>query len=119
MTAQMTTKQAGESATDWRQRKADAQNYLELQTRLMDESDMIGWLCTIHNHAVQYPKVPPATVQEIQNQLSTASNLISIIYIWALLEEGGFNENSKWVSADEQLELKAWKHVRHTSANMR
>ena len=117
MPAQITTQQPGESAADWQSREKDAQNYFALQSRLMGERDMIGWLCTVHRRAVQYPNVDAAIIQKIQNQLNQASNLISITYIWALLDEGGFNEKTQWVSADERLELKAWKHVRHTGAH--
>jgi hypothetical protein len=117
MTAQITTQEPRESAADWQSRETDAQNYFAIQSRLMEERDMIGWLCTVHRRAVQYSNVDAAITQKIQNQLSQASNLISITYIWALLDEGGFNENTQWVSADERLELKAWKHVRHTGAH--
>lgn len=117
MAAQITTQQQGESASDWQKREADAQNYLSLQQRLMDERDMIGWLCTVHRNTVKYQQVDPAITQKIQNQLNNANNLIAITYIWALLDEGGFKETTKWVSADERLELKAWKHVRHTAAH--
>ena len=117
MTTRITTQQQGELAVDWQRRETDAQNFLALQSRLMEERDMIGWLCTVHRRAVQYPNVDLATVQRIQNQLNQASNLISITYIWALLDEGGFKETTRWVSADERLELKAWKHVRHTGAH--
>lgn len=87
-----------------------------LQKRLMDEQDMIGWLCTVHRNAVHYPKNPEAS-EEIQKQLNRASNLICLAYVWALLEEHGFNENNQWIRPNERLELKAWKHVRHTGAH--
>ncbi|MFC2099029.1 hypothetical protein ACFLSP_04710 [Bacteroidota bacterium] len=89
---------------------------LALQKRLMDESDMIGWLCTIHRNAVKYSDNPDAT-KRIQEQLNQASNLISLAYIWALLDEQGFDENNHWISPKNRLELKAWKHVRHTGAH--
>jgi hypothetical protein len=117
MTTQITTQQQSESTADWQKREDDAQNYLALHSRLMHERDMIGWLCTVHRNTVKYQKVDPAITQKIQNQLNNASNLIAITYIWALLDEGGFKENTQWVSADERLELKAWKHVRHTGAH--
>ena len=34
---------------------------LSLQKRLMDESDMIGWLCTVHRNAVRYSNSLNAT----------------------------------------------------------
>jgi len=117
MATQITSQQQGESTADWKKREADAKNYLALQARLMNERDMIGWLCTVHRQAVKYQNVDPTITQKIQNQLNQASNLISITYVWALLDEGGFKENTQWVSADERLELKAWKHVRHTGAH--
>jgi len=117
MIAPITVQQQGESTADWQEREGNAQNYLALQSRLMDERDMIGWLCTVHRNAVKYQKIDPAITKKIQNQLNDASNLIAITYIWALLEEGGFKESTQWVSADESLELKAWKHVRHTGAH--
>lgn len=117
MATQITTQQLGESTADWQKRESDAQHYLALQSRLMEERDMIGWLCTVHRHAVRYPNAKPGTVQKIQAQLNKASNLISITYIWALLDEGGFKDTTQWVTADERLELKAWKHVRHTGAH--
>lgn len=117
MKTPITSQQRGESTDDWRKREADARNYLALQSRLAEEYAMIGWLCTIHRNVVSYPNADPADVQKIQRQLDKASNLIAITYIWALLDEGGFNENAQWVSADDRLELKAWKHVRHTGAH--
>jgi len=56
-------------------------------------------------------------VQEIQEQLNCAVNLISLAYIWAILDESGFNEKNKWITSYNRLELKAWKHVRHTGAH--
>jgi len=117
MARPITTQQDGENDDDYQKRKTDAENYLALQKRLMDEQNMIGWLCTIHRNAVQYASVDSSITQNIQQQLNRASNLVSITYIWALLDEGGFNENTHWVTADERLELKAWKHVRHTGAH--
>ena len=87
-----------------------------LQKRTLEEREMIGWLCTIHRHAVIYENNPGAT-KKIQEQLNHASNLISLTYIWALLDEQGFNENNKWILSADRLELKAWKHVRHTGAH--
>lgn len=89
---------------------------LDLQERLGSERDMIGWLCTVHRNQVHYKDNPSAS-SEIQEQLNRASNLISLAYMFALLEEHGFDERSPWLTADEQLELKAWKHIRHTGAH--
>lgn len=94
----------------------ETKELLALQKRLMDERDMIGWLCTVHRNKVTYPNNPRAT-KTIQDQLNRASNLISLAYVWALLEEAGFNEHNKWISSQERLELKAWKHIRHTGAH--
>ena len=113
----ITSRQQNESAVEWQKREADAQAYLALKTRLMNEKDMIGWLCTVHRNKVQYENAPAKTVKKIQGQLNRASNLLSLAYLWALLEEGGFNENCTWVSESDRLELKAWKHVRHTGAH--
>lgn len=88
----------------------------ELQKRLMDEQNMIGWLCTVHRNKVEYKNNPTAT-REIQEQLNQASNLISLAYVWAILDEHEFNENNKWIEAKYRIELKAWKHVRHTGAH--
>lgn len=96
--------------------ETETKMYLALQNRLMDELDMIGWLCTVHNNKVAYPK-NPAAEKKVQNQLNRATNLISLAYIWALLEESGFKENNKWISSQDRLELKAWKHIRHTGAH--
>ena len=91
---------------------------VELMNRLSDERGMIGWLCTVHKNKVQLPNQPdPEVAKGIQEQLSRASNLISLAYIWALLDESGFNERSKWISTQDRLELKAWKHIRHTGAH--
>jgi len=89
---------------------------LALQKRLMDERNMLGWLCTVHRNKVHYKDNPDAS-KEVQEQLNQASNLISLAYIWALLEEHGFNENNKWIKPSDRLEFKAWKHVRHTGAH--
>ena len=94
----------------------ETQILLGIQKRLMDESDMIGWLCTVHRNTVQYKNNPIAT-KTIQEQLNKASNLISLAYVWAILDEHGFNENNKWIKPNDRLELKAWKHVRHTGAH--
>ena len=94
----------------------ETQNLLGLQKRLMDELHMIGWLCTVHRNKVDYKNNPEAT-KEVQAQLNKASNLISLVYVWALLDEHGFNENIIWISSNDQLELKAWKHIRHTGAH--
>ena len=59
----------------------------------------------------------PQAVKEIQHQLNRAANLISLAYIWAILDESGFNEHSEWITSHNRLELKAWKHVRHTGAH--
>lgn len=94
----------------------ETQQLLALQKRLMDESDMIGWLCTVHRNSVNYNNNPSAA-KKVQGQLNHASNLISLAYIWALLDEQGFNENNHWIKSSDRLELKAWKHVRHTGAH--
>jgi len=94
----------------------ETKKLLALQKRLMDESNMIGWLCTVHKNKVNYTNNSEAT-KEIQNQLNTASNLISLAYIWALLDEQGFNEHNHWIRPKNRLELKAWKHIRHTGAH--
>ena len=94
----------------------ETQELLALQKRLMDERDMIGWLCTVHRNRVQYQNNPEAS-KRIQGQLNQAANLIALVYIWALLDEHGFNEHNKWISERNRLELKAWKHVRHTGAH--
>lgn len=94
----------------------ETQKLLGIQKRLMDESDMIGWLCTVHRNKVEY-KNNPVAAKEIQGQLNNASNLISLAYVWALLDEHGFNENNNWIKLNDRLELKAWKHVRHTGAH--
>lgn len=96
--------------------ESETKQLLELNERLMNESDMIGWLCTVHSNKVQYPNNPEAS-KKIQSQLDQASNLICLAYIWALLDEHGFNENNKWIRPNERLELKAWKHIRHTGAH--
>ena len=96
--------------------EAETNQLIALQKRLMDESNMIGWLCTVHRNTVNY-KNNPAAAKEVQEQLNHASNLISLAYIWALLDEHGFNENNHWIKPKDRLELKAWKHVRHTGAH--
>lgn len=96
--------------------EAETKQLLELNKRLMDESDMIGWLCTVHSNKVHYTNNPDAS-KKIQLQLNQASNLICLAYVWALLDEHGFNENNKWIRSNERLELKAWKHIRHTGAH--
>ena len=113
----ITTQQPDESDNDWNKRETNALNYFNLSARLLEESDMIGWLCTNHRNKVHYPNVKPAIIKKIQQQLDKASDLIAITYIWALLEEGGFKESTKWISEDERLEMTAWKHVRHTGAH--
>lgn len=89
---------------------------LALKKRLLEEHDMIGWLCTVHRNTVKYSNNPDAT-KKIQAQLNKASNLISLAYIWAILDEQGFNENNRWIQPKARLELKAWKHIRHTGAH--
>jgi hypothetical protein len=89
---------------------------LALSERLSDERDMIGWLCTLHRHAVNYPNNPEAR-KKVQGQLNKASNLIALTYIFALLEEGDFTVYDKWIKPSDRLELKAWKHVRNTGAH--
>lgn len=94
----------------------ETQELLGLQRRLMDEHNMIGWLCSVHRNKVEY-KNNPETTKEVQKQLNQANNLISLAYIWALMDEQGFNENNKWIRPKDRLELKAWKHIRHTGAH--
>jgi hypothetical protein len=94
----------------------ETQVLLGLNERLMNESNMIGWLCTVHQNKVEYQNNPQAAI-EVQEQLNKASSLISLAYIWALLDEQGFNENNKWIRPNDRLELKAWKHIRHTGAH--
>lgn len=94
----------------------ETEQLLALQKRFMDEHDMIGWLCTVHRNAVHYSNNPEAS-RKIQEQLNHANNLICLAYIWAILDEHGFNENNKWIKSNERLELKAWKHIRHTGAH--
>ena len=89
---------------------------LALQKRLMDEREMIGWLCTVHRNRVHYENNLEA-IKKVQEQLNRATNLISLAYIWALLEEQEFNEHNKWIKKPHRLELKAWKHIRHTGAH--
>ncbi len=96
--------------------ETETNQLLKLNERLMDENDMIGWLCTVHSNKVHYPNHPEAS-KKIQSQLNQASNLICLAYIWALLDEHGFNENNTWIRTNERLELKAWKHIRHTGAH--
>ena len=66
----------------------ETKTLLALWERLSDESDMIGWLCTIHRHAVSYPNNPEAR-NKVQGQLNKASSFIALTYIWALLEVSG------------------------------
>lgn len=99
------------------QNETETNQLLELNERLMLESDMIGWLCTAHSNKVHYENNPEAS-KKIQTQLNQASNLICLTYIWALLDEHGFNENNKWIRTNDRLELKAWKHIRHTGAHI-
>jgi len=94
----------------------ETQKLLALQQRLMNERDMIGWLCTGYRNVVQYNNNPEVS-RRIQEQLNKAANLIALVYIWALLEENDFNENNRWIKKSQRLELKAWKHVRHTGAH--
>ena len=94
----------------------ETKKLLALSGRLSDERDMIGWLCTLHRNAVNYPNKPEVR-KKVQSQLNKASNLIALTYIWALLEEGGFKVSNKWIRPSDRLELKAWKHVRHTGAH--
>ena len=89
---------------------------LSLKQRLLEEQDMIEWLCTVHRNKVYYPDNPEAT-KKIQEQLNKASTLISLAYIWAILEEYDFNEHNRWIHPKIKLELKAWKHIRHTGAH--
>lgn len=90
---------------------------LNLYSRLTNERDMIGWLCTMHQNRVIYPNNPDAT-RRIQEQLNHASGLVSLVYIFALLEEGDFfSEGIKLISPEKKLELLAWKHIRHTGAH--
>ncbi len=94
----------------------ETKQLLVLQKRFADERDMIGWLCAVHRNKVHYDNNLKAS-KVIQQQLNHASSLISLAYIWAILEEHGFNENNKWINEVNRLELKAWKHVRHTGAH--
>ena len=87
-----------------------------LDKRLSDERYMIGWLCTVHRNAVRVPDNPEAT-RLIQEQLNRANGFLSLVYVWALLDEAGFDEHNKWISSADRKELKAWKHVRHTGAH--
>lgn len=96
--------------------EAETNQLLELNGRLLTESEMIGWLCTAHSNRVHYQNNREAT-NRVQQQLDKASNLICLAYIWALLDEHEFNENNKWIRRKDRLELKAWKHVRHTGAH--
>lgn len=96
--------------------EAETNRLLALQKRLMDESNMIGWLCTVHSNRVQYHNNPDAS-RQIQAQLNKASNLICLAYVWAILDEQGFNEHNHWIRPRDRIELKAWKHVRHTGAH--
>jgi len=96
--------------------KDKTKTLLALSERLCDERDMIGWLCTVHRHSVNYPN-KPETRRKVQDQLSKASNLIALTYIFALLEEGDFTVDDKWIRPSDRLELKAWKHVRNTGAH--
>jgi hypothetical protein len=98
------------------QNETETKQLLKLNERLMNESDMIGWLCTVHSNKVHYPNNPEAS-KKIQSQLNQASNLICLAYIWALLDEHGFNESNAWIRTNDRLELKAWKHIRHTGAH--
>ena len=79
----------------------ETNNLLLLQKRLMDESDMIGWLCTVHRNAVKYSNNPEAT-KIIQGQLNNASSLISLAYIWAILDEQDFNEHNQWIRSKDR-----------------
>jgi hypothetical protein len=114
----VTSRKPGESASDWAKCESEVQNYLALKARLeVDERNMITWLCTGLRNVVTYPGVDRNTKQKIQDQLDKANDFIVVIYVWALLDEHDFNENSRWVSDEKKLELKAWKHIRHTGAH--
>ena len=89
---------------------------IDLMKKLDEEQDMIAWLCTVHRNRVEYRDNADAT-KRIQEQLNNAVNLISLGYIWAVMEEHGFDENNPFLSEDERLEFKAWKHIRHTGAH--
>lgn len=96
--------------------EVETKKLLAVSKRLNDEKDMIGWLCTVYRNKVFYSNSPEET-RRIQEQLNRASTLISLAYIWALLDESGFDENNEWISPQDRDELKAWKHVRHTGAH--
>jgi hypothetical protein len=94
----------------------ETQKLIELSQRLLEEHHMIGWLCTVHRNQVEYKGNPEAT-KMVQDQLDKANTLISLAYIWAILEENGFTEYNKWIKPKDRLELMAWKHIRHTGAH--
>lgn len=94
----------------------ETKEIVALMSRLMNEQDMIGWLCTVHQNRVHYGNNPQAS-KKIQEQLNHATNLVSLAYIWALLDEHGFNETNRWLNESMRHELKAWKHIRHTGAH--
>lgn len=41
--------------------ETETNQLLKLHERLMNESDMIGWLCTVHSNKVHYPNNPDAS----------------------------------------------------------
>ncbi len=92
------------------------QELLELQRRLMNVKDMVGWLCTVHRYRVNYKNNPTAT-NKVQAQLDIAAEFIHVIYTCSILDEAGFRPSNKWISTDSKAEFKAWVHIRHTGAH--
>ena len=96
--------------------KEETMRLLGLKERLLSERDTVGWLATLYKGKVQYPNNSEAS-KNIQSQVNSVSNLMLLTYVWAILEEQGFSEHNVWLTDHETLELKAWKHIRHSAAH--
>lgn len=72
-------------------------------------------LCTALSNKVAIRD--PNIRQTIQDNLNHATGCLSVVYVFALLENHKFNISNKWLNEDEKLKCKAWKHLRHSAAH--
>lgn len=75
----------------------------------------LPWFCTAVENKVNHND--KLIQKEIQLRLNHATGCMSIVYIFAMLESYNFNLSNKYLNFEEKQILKAWKHLRHSSAH--
>ena len=75
----------------------------------------LPWICTSISNRVQHPD--PAVRAEVQLNADHAVGVMSVIFLFAVLEAHDFHLDNKWLQNKEASTLRAWRHVRNCGSH--